>query len=53
MLGMRSLRSPRHRWEYSIKIYFKEIGCVNMDWAYLSWDRGGLWQAVVNAVMNF
>jgi hypothetical protein len=27
---------PRHRWEYNIRIDFKEIGCEGVDWIKLA-----------------
>ena len=49
--GKRPLGRPRHRWEDSIKMDLKEVGCGNMGWIKLARDRDG-WRALVNAVMN-
>jgi hypothetical protein len=50
--GKRALGRPSHRWaEGNMKIYFREIGCMGMDWIYLAQDMDQ-WQAVVNTVMN-
>jgi hypothetical protein len=34
--GKRPVERPRHRWEYEITIYFKEIELEGLDWIYLS-----------------
>ena len=49
--GKRLLGRPTRRWEDNIKMDFREIGCVGMDWIELAQDRDR-WQTVVNAVMN-
>jgi hypothetical protein len=48
--GRRSLRRPRRRWEYNIKMDLREVrlaGGGGMEWIE---DR---WRAHVNVVMNF
>jgi hypothetical protein len=37
--GTRPLERPRHRWMDNIKIDFREIGWVGMDWIDLAQDR--------------
>ena len=37
--GMSPLRSPSRRWEYNIKMNFKEVGCNARDWIDLTEDR--------------
>jgi len=47
----RLLGRPKRRWEDSIKMALKEVGCGGMDWIELVQDRDRC-RAVVNAVMN-
>jgi hypothetical protein len=49
--GRRPLGTRRRRWEDNIKMDFREVGWMGIDWTNLArnMDR---WQAVVNAVMN-
>jgi len=49
--GKRPLWRPRRRWEDNIRMEFKEVACVGMDWIELAQDMGR-WRALVNAVMN-
>ena len=49
--GNRSLGRPRHRWEYSIRMDFKEIGINMRNWVDLAQDRD-YWKALVNAALN-
>jgi len=49
--GKRPLGRPRHRWEDTIKIDLKEVGCGGRDWIELTQGRNR-WRALVNAVMN-
>jgi hypothetical protein len=49
--GKRSLRKPRHNWEYNIKMVLREIGWGEMDWIHLAQDRDQ-WRALLNTVMN-
>jgi len=49
--GKKPLGILRRRWEDTIKMDFKEVGCVGTDWIDLAWDRDR-WRALVNAVMN-
>jgi hypothetical protein len=44
-------RKPRCRWESNIKMSFKEVGFVTVDWIHLAQDRDH-WRALVNMVMN-
>jgi hypothetical protein len=37
--GKRPLGRPRHRWEYNIRPYLKEIGWEGMDWINVAQDR--------------
>jgi len=50
--GKRALGRPRRRWKCNIKINLQEEGCEDIDWIDLAQDRG-MWQALVNAEMNF
>jgi len=50
--GKRTLGGPRRRWENNIKLDLHQVGCGSMDWIELDQDRD-MWQALVNAVMNF
>ena len=34
--GKRPLGRPRRRWEDNIKMYFREMGCGDMDWIELA-----------------
>jgi hypothetical protein len=47
----RPLGRPRRRWALNVKINFKGIGKVGMDWIHLAQD-GVQWKALVNTVMN-
>ena len=49
--GKRSLGRPKRRWEGSIKMNLKEVGCGGMDLIDLAQDRDR-WQVLVNVVMN-
>jgi len=49
--GKRPLERPRRRWEDNIKMDLQEVGCGNLDWIELAWDKNS-WRSVVNAVMN-
>ena len=48
----RPLGRPRRRWEYNIKVDFREVGCDPRDWIALAEDRDQ-WQAYARAVMTF
>jgi len=48
--GRRPLGRPRHRWEDSIKMDLRDVGCGGVDWVELAEDRDR-WRALVNAVM--
>jgi hypothetical protein len=37
--GKKPLGRPRHRWEDNIKMDLQEVGCEDMDWIDLAWDR--------------
>jgi hypothetical protein len=50
--GRRPRGRPRRRWEYTIRIDFKETGWEGLDWNDLAHDRDR-WLAVLNSVMNF
>jgi hypothetical protein len=47
----RPLGRPRHRWEYNIKLYLREIGINGTNWIQLAQDRVQ-WQGFVNTIMN-
>ena len=49
--GKRPLGKPRRRWEDTIKIDLREMGCDPGDWIALAEDRDQ-WRAYVRAVMN-
>jgi hypothetical protein len=49
--GRRPLGRARHRWEGDIKMNFREIVWVGMDWINLAQVRDQ-WQPLVNTVMN-
>ena len=49
--GRRPLGRPRRRWEDNIRMDFREVGCVCVDWMELAQDRDR-WRALVSAVMN-
>jgi hypothetical protein len=50
--GKRLLKRPGHRWEDSIEMDLREVGCGGMGWIELAQDRDR-WRVLVNAVMNF
>jgi hypothetical protein len=47
----RPLGRPRRRWADNIKMDFREIGWVDMNWIDLTQDRDQ-WRALVNTEMN-
>jgi hypothetical protein len=49
--GKRPLGRPRHRWEYGIRMYLREIGWEGVEWVQLAQDKDR-WQVVVNVVLN-
>ena len=49
--GRRPLGRPRLRWEDSIRMDLREVGCGCVDWMELAQDRDR-WRALVSAVMN-
>jgi hypothetical protein len=49
--GKRPLGRPRHRWDNNIKMDFRKMEWVSMDWIDLAQDRDQ-WRAHVNTVMN-
>ena len=49
--GKRPLARPRRRWEDNIKLDIQEVGCGDMNWVELAYDKDR-WRALVNAVMN-
>jgi hypothetical protein len=49
--GKRSLRRPRHRWEYNIKMDLREIGWEGVEWMHVAQDKDQ-WQPLVNMVMD-
>ena len=55
LVGKPEVRRPRarsrRRWEDTIKMHLREMGCGGIDWIDLSRDRDR-WRTVVNAVMN-
>jgi hypothetical protein len=49
--GRRPLGRPGRRWEDSIKMDLREVGCGGADWIDLAQDRD-MWRALVYTVMN-
>jgi hypothetical protein len=49
--GKRRLVTPRHRWQYNIKMDLRKIGWEGMNWIHLTHDKDQ-WQALINTVMN-
>jgi hypothetical protein len=49
--GKKPLGRRRRRWEYNIKMDFREIGIDGTNWIQLTQDRVQ-WRACVNTVMN-
>jgi len=49
--GRRPLGRPRPRWEDTIRMKLREVGCGCVDWMELAKDRDS-WRALVSAVMN-
>jgi hypothetical protein len=49
--GKRTLGKPRRRWEYNIRMDFKETRLESVDWTHLVQDRDQS-RALVNTVMN-
>jgi hypothetical protein len=50
--GKRPLGRNKRRWEDTIKMNLRKVGCGVMDWIELAQERDR-WRAFVNAVMNF
>jgi hypothetical protein len=48
---MRPFRRLRRKWEYRIKIYFKEVGSVDVNWSDVLQSKVQ-WRAVVNTATN-
>jgi hypothetical protein len=42
---------PRYRWKVNMKVDLTEIGCKDVHWFHLPYDRVQ-WLDVVNTVMN-
>jgi hypothetical protein len=49
--GKSPLGRPRLRWEYNVKMGLQEVGCGDMFWIELAWDRDWC-RSLVNVVMN-
>ena len=49
---LRSLGSPRRRWEDNIKMDLQEVVCGGMDWIVLAQDRDR-WRELVATLMSF
>ena len=49
--GKRPLGRPRRRWEDTIKMDLREVGCDPGEWIDLTEDRYQ-WRTYVRAVMN-
>jgi hypothetical protein len=50
--GKRPLGRPRRRWKDNIKMNFREIWFLDVDWIHLAQDSDS-WRALVKTVMNF
>ena len=49
--GKRPLERPSLKWEDSIKMVLRELGCRSVGWIKLAQDRDR-WRALVNEVIN-
>jgi len=49
--GRENTGRPRRRWENSIKMDHRKLGCGSVDWIDMIQDRDR-WRAFVNAVVN-
>jgi hypothetical protein len=49
--GKRPVGRPRRKWQYDIRIDFREIEWGGMEWIDLGQDRDQ-WRALVNTVIN-
>jgi hypothetical protein len=49
--GKRPPRRPKHRWEYDIRMYVREVGWEDLDWLHLTQVRDQ-WRVLVNTVIN-
>jgi hypothetical protein len=49
--GKTPLGGPGCKWEETLKMGLREVGCKGMGWIVLAHDRDG-WRPLVNAVMN-
>ena len=49
--GKRPLGRPRRRWEDTVKMDLREVGCDPGEWVDLAEDSD-IWRAYVRAVMN-
>jgi hypothetical protein len=47
----RPLGRPRRRWVNSIRMYFGEMRCGDVDWIGLAQDKNR-WRAFVNSLLN-
>jgi hypothetical protein len=50
--GKRPLGRPRRRWEDSINMDLREVGCGGVEWIEQAQDRNR-WRTFVNTVMTF
>jgi hypothetical protein len=48
--GKEPLRTPRHRWEDSIRMNLREVGWEGVGWIHVAQERDH-WQTLVNLVM--
>jgi len=46
----KSLRKPRREWEVNIKMYFREMVCISVDWIHMDQFRKK-WRAHMNTVI--
>jgi hypothetical protein len=44
-------KTQARRWDDNIKMDCQEVGCEDMDWIDLAWDRDR-WLVLMNAIMN-
>ena len=49
--GKRPLGRPRYKWEDNIKTNLQAVGCGDIDWINVAWERDR-WRALLNAVIK-
>jgi hypothetical protein len=48
--GKRPLGRPKRRWEDTIRMELQQVGCGDLDWIELVWDRD-TWREFVKAII--